>query len=111
MVLMERMYSANPHFVRCVKPNSKKEPGVVDSQLVLQQVRQNGVLYKHFCHVSLGRADPTKKAVEMADSSFAEQRVGMPFVHVKILGTWCFCDRLLGPGLAMLVLSNSSSLM
>ncbi|XP_009864497.1 PREDICTED: unconventional myosin-VIIa-like, partial [Apaloderma vittatum] len=37
MVLMERMYSANPHFVRCIKPNSQKEPGVVDSQVVLQQ--------------------------------------------------------------------------
>ncbi|XP_010282357.1 PREDICTED: myosin-IIIb-like, partial [Phaethon lepturus] len=37
MVLMERMYSANPHFVRCIKPNSQKEPGVVDSQLVLLQ--------------------------------------------------------------------------
>ncbi|XP_010013774.1 PREDICTED: unconventional myosin-VIIa-like, partial [Nestor notabilis] len=37
MVLMERMYSANPHFVRCIKPNSQKEPGVMDSQVVLQQ--------------------------------------------------------------------------
>ncbi|XP_074022392.1 unconventional myosin-VIIa-like [Numenius arquata] len=38
MVLMERMYSANPHFVRCIKPNSQKEPGVVDSQVVLLQL-------------------------------------------------------------------------
>ncbi|XP_009892538.1 PREDICTED: myosin-IIIb-like [Charadrius vociferus] len=37
MMLMERMYSANPHFVRCIKPNSQKEPGVVDSQVVLLQ--------------------------------------------------------------------------
>ncbi|XP_010085389.1 PREDICTED: myosin-IIIb-like, partial [Pterocles gutturalis] len=37
MVLMEKMYSANPHFVRCIKPNSQKEPGVVDSQVMLQQ--------------------------------------------------------------------------
>ncbi|XP_008941415.1 PREDICTED: SH2 domain-containing protein 7, partial [Merops nubicus] len=37
MMLMERMYSANPHFVRCIKPNSQKEPGVVDSQVMLQQ--------------------------------------------------------------------------
>ncbi|XP_030326245.1 myosin-IIIb-like isoform X2 [Strigops habroptila] len=44
MVLMERMYSANPHFVRCIKPNSQKEPGVVDSQVVLQQLRYNGLL-------------------------------------------------------------------
>ncbi|NWW96540.1 MYO3B protein, partial [Rhynochetos jubatus] len=44
MVLMERMYSANPHFVRCIKPNSQKDPGVVDSQVVLQQLRYNGLL-------------------------------------------------------------------
>ncbi|XP_052526541.1 myosin-IIIa-like isoform X2 [Tympanuchus pallidicinctus] len=44
MVLMERMYSANPHFVRCIKPNSQKQPGVVDSQMLLQQLRYNGLL-------------------------------------------------------------------
>ncbi|NXW09063.1 MYO3B protein, partial [Fregetta grallaria] len=44
MVLMERMYSANPHFVRCIKPNSQKEPGVVDSQVVLLQLQYNGLL-------------------------------------------------------------------
>ncbi|CAN0342036.1 unnamed protein product [Bubo scandiacus] len=44
MVLMERMYSANPHFVRCIKPNRQKEPGVVESQVVLQQLRYNGLL-------------------------------------------------------------------
>ncbi|XP_075770834.1 myosin-IIIb-like isoform X3 [Pelodiscus sinensis] len=43
-VLMERMYSANPHFVRCIKPNSRKEPGVIDSQVVLEQLRYNGLL-------------------------------------------------------------------
>ncbi|NXY22775.1 MYO3B protein, partial [Atrichornis clamosus] len=44
MVLMERMYSANPHFVRCIKPNSQKEPGVLDNQVVLLQLRYNGLL-------------------------------------------------------------------
>ncbi|XP_029861409.1 myosin-IIIb-like isoform X1 [Aquila chrysaetos chrysaetos] len=44
MMLMERLYSANPHFVRCIKPNSQKEPGVVDSQVVLQQLQYNGLL-------------------------------------------------------------------
>ncbi|NWQ66618.1 MYO3B protein, partial [Neopipo cinnamomea] len=44
MVLMERLYSANPHFVRCIKPNSQKEPGVVDNQMVLLQLRYNGLL-------------------------------------------------------------------
>ncbi|XP_050185824.1 SH2 domain-containing protein 4B-like isoform X2 [Myiozetetes cayanensis] len=44
MVLMERLYSANPHFVRCIKPNSQKEPGVVDNEMVLLQLRYNGLL-------------------------------------------------------------------
>ncbi|NXE95859.1 MYO3B protein, partial [Menura novaehollandiae] len=44
MVLMERMYSANPHFVRCIKPNSQKEPAVLDNQVVLLQLRYNGLL-------------------------------------------------------------------
>ncbi|XP_017583051.1 PREDICTED: myosin-IIIb-like, partial [Corvus brachyrhynchos] len=44
MVLMERMYSANPHFVRCIKPNIQKEPGVLDDQVVLLQLRYNGLL-------------------------------------------------------------------
>ncbi|NXH29851.1 MYO3B protein, partial [Myiagra hebetior] len=44
MVLMEKMYSANPHFVRCIKPNSQKEPGVLDNQVVLLQLRYNGLL-------------------------------------------------------------------
>ncbi|NXN32696.1 MYO3B protein, partial [Nycticryphes semicollaris] len=44
MMLMERMYSANPHFVRCIKPNGQKEPGVVDSQMVLLQLRYNGLM-------------------------------------------------------------------
>ncbi|XP_067399611.1 myosin-IIIb-like isoform X2 [Emydura macquarii macquarii] len=43
-VLMERMYSANPYFVRCIKPNSQKDPGIVDSQVMLQQLRYNGLL-------------------------------------------------------------------
>ncbi|NXR69009.1 MYO3B protein, partial [Rhadina sibilatrix] len=44
MVLMERMYSANPHFVRCIKPNREREPGVLDNQVVLLQLRYNGLL-------------------------------------------------------------------
>ncbi|NXU85139.1 MYO3B protein, partial [Xiphorhynchus elegans] len=44
MVLMEKMYSANPHFVRCIKPNNQKEPGVVDDQVVLLQLWYNGLL-------------------------------------------------------------------
>ncbi|XP_076876747.1 myosin-IIIb [Brachyhypopomus gauderio] len=43
-VLMEKMFAANPHFVRCIKPNSSKLPDLVDSKLVMDQLRYNGLL-------------------------------------------------------------------
>ncbi|XP_030048618.1 myosin-IIIa [Microcaecilia unicolor] len=44
VVLMEKMYSANPHFVRCIKPNGNKQPDVVDRKMILDQLRYNGLL-------------------------------------------------------------------
>jgi len=61
MVLMERMYSANPHFVRCIKPNSQKQPGVVDSHMLLQQVRKSSFLCTYFCQVSVGSGSEAGK--------------------------------------------------
>lgn len=43
-VLMEKMSSANPHFIRCIKPNSSKEAGALDTKMVLEQLRYNGLL-------------------------------------------------------------------
>lgn len=37
-VLMEKMFAASPHFVRCIKPNSSKLPDQVDSKLIMDQV-------------------------------------------------------------------------
>uniref|UniRef100_A0A3B4D9N5 Myosin-IIIb-like n=1 Tax=Pygocentrus nattereri TaxID=42514 RepID=A0A3B4D9N5_PYGNA len=37
-VLMEKMFAASPHFVRCIKPNSSKLPDQLDSKLVMDQV-------------------------------------------------------------------------
>lgn len=87
MVLMERMYSANPHFVRCIKPNSQKEPGVVDSQVVLQQVRKSCPLYRYFCHILVGRADPTKRLQRQREPESHLERAGTLFMHVEVLGT------------------------
>ncbi|XP_076459071.1 myosin heavy chain, striated muscle-like isoform X3 [Babylonia areolata] len=42
--LMKNLYSTHPHFVRCIIPNEFKEPGVIDSTLVLHQLQCNGVL-------------------------------------------------------------------
>lgn len=81
MVLMERMYSANPHFVRCIKPNSQKEPGVLDDQVVLLQV---SVLYTDFCHVSVGGQVPPKGCMwKVTRFSLPLQKEGWPhFVYV-----------------------------
>ncbi|KAL3850779.1 hypothetical protein ACJIZ3_012661 [Penstemon smallii] len=42
--LMQQLESTRPHFIRCIKPNSKKIPGVFERDLVLEQLRCCGVL-------------------------------------------------------------------
>uniref|UniRef100_A0A8C2VCK6 Myosin heavy chain 15 n=1 Tax=Chinchilla lanigera TaxID=34839 RepID=A0A8C2VCK6_CHILA len=42
--LMSKLKSTAPHFVRCIKPNVSKIPGIIDPAFVLQQLRYNGVL-------------------------------------------------------------------
>ncbi|KAG5354398.1 Myosin type-2 heavy chain 1 [Yarrowia sp. C11] len=42
--LMTRLQATHPHFVRCIIPNHKKQPQSLDSLLVLDQLRCNGVL-------------------------------------------------------------------
>jgi len=42
--LMAQLKSTQPHFVRCIMPNTLKEPGRMDVPLVLDQLRCNGVL-------------------------------------------------------------------
>lgn len=42
--LMTQLQETQPHFVRCIVPNTMKKPGRVDVPLVLDQLRCNGVL-------------------------------------------------------------------
>lgn len=42
--LMAQLQATQPHFVRCIVPNTHKKPGRVDVPLVLDQLRCNGVL-------------------------------------------------------------------
>ena len=42
--LMTNLQATQPHFVRCIIPNEIKKPGFMDNNLVLHQLRCNGVL-------------------------------------------------------------------
>merc|ERR1719150_3578981 len=42
--LMGVLYKTHPHFIRCVVPNTHKQPGGVESGLIMHQYQCNGVL-------------------------------------------------------------------
>ncbi|NXP26700.1 MYO15 protein, partial [Scytalopus superciliaris] len=42
--LVEKMERCNPFFVRCLKPNNKKEPGLFEADVVSTQLRYSGIL-------------------------------------------------------------------
>merc|ERR550519_1343853 len=42
--LMTTLYKTEPHFIRCVVPNTHKQPGGVESGLLMHQYQCNGVL-------------------------------------------------------------------
>ncbi|KAJ8629100.1 hypothetical protein MRB53_022423 [Persea americana] len=42
--LMQWLENTTPHFIRCIKPNSKQLPGIYEKDLILQQLRCCGVL-------------------------------------------------------------------
>nr|XP_015215599.1 PREDICTED: unconventional myosin-XV [Lepisosteus oculatus] len=42
--LVEKMDRCNPFFVRCLKPNNKKEPGLFEVEVVSTQLRYSGIL-------------------------------------------------------------------
>jgi len=42
--LMETLRGTNPHFIRCILPNIEQRPGYVVNEIVLHQLKCNGVL-------------------------------------------------------------------
>ena len=42
--LKDMLWSTSPHHVKCIKPNSVKQPGGFTAEMVLTQLRYSGVL-------------------------------------------------------------------
>ena len=42
--LMHTLHSTEPHFIRCIVPNTHKQPGMVEPPLIMHQLTCNGVL-------------------------------------------------------------------
>merc|ERR1711936_498017 len=42
--LMTTLHAAEPHFIRCIVPNTHKQPLVVETELIMHQLTCNGVL-------------------------------------------------------------------
>merc|ERR1712113_694773 len=42
--LMGTLHSTEPHFIRCIVPNTHKQPGSVEPELIMHQLTCNGVL-------------------------------------------------------------------
>merc|ERR1711981_1412574 len=42
--LMHTLHSTEPHFIRCIVPNTHKQPGMVETELIMHQLTCNGVL-------------------------------------------------------------------
>merc|ERR1711997_581118 len=42
--LMTTLHNTEPHFIRCIVPNTHKQPLVVETELIMQQLTWNGVL-------------------------------------------------------------------
>merc|ERR1712050_505678 len=42
--LMTTLHTCEPHFVRCLVPNTHKKPGEVEQPLIMHQLQCNGVL-------------------------------------------------------------------
>ncbi|KAL0266058.1 UNVERIFIED_CONTAM: hypothetical protein PYX00_011775 [Menopon gallinae] len=109
--LMDRLRQTSPHFVRCIIPNSEKSHAHMDSRMILDQLRCNGVLegirisrlgypsrilFKEFrkryqiladsvpsCVIGDADALATRRILETLKVSAANYRIGKTMVFFK----------------------------
>jgi len=43
-LLLDKLETTDPHFIRCIKPNEDQKPGILQNDSILHQLRCNGVL-------------------------------------------------------------------
>uniref|UniRef100_A0A1D1XV65 Myosin heavy chain, muscle n=1 Tax=Anthurium amnicola TaxID=1678845 RepID=A0A1D1XV65_9ARAE len=104
--LMTTLRSTQPHFVRCIIPNELKQPGVIDSHLVMHQLTCNGVLegiricrkgfpnrmnypdfklrYKILAPQAIAKVDDDKKCAEIILKNTALDEESYRLGHTKV---------------------------
>ncbi|XP_059351927.1 myosin heavy chain, muscle-like isoform X17 [Daphnia carinata] len=89
--LMKTLHSTQPHFIRCIIPNEFKQPGVIDSHLVMHQLTCNGVL----------------EGIRICRKGFPNRMVYPDFKHrYKLLCPSLIKDSMTGEQIAKLVLDK-----
>ena len=108
---MVTLHSCEPHFVRCLVPNTHKKPGDVEPPLIMSQLTCNGVLegiricmrgfpnrmlYPDFKsrYAVLGAAEinssaDNKTASYAGQSRFSQRKISS-WAHLRFLQSWCF---------------------
>ena len=65
--LMETLNSTQPHYVRCIKPNQLKQPGLFSGQIVFEQLTYSGEAAELTSQLRTDFAWKRKPEVERAD--------------------------------------------
>lgn len=86
---MQHLESTKPHFVRCIKPNSKQTAGVFEKGIVLEQLRCCEVL-------EVVRISRSGYATRMAHQEFMERfsatiLMSIYFLYLLIIGLVIIC--------------------
>ena len=75
--LMEKMSQGTPHFIRCIKPNVRKEPNAFNPDYILQQLRYTGVM-------ETTRIRRQGYATRLTFTEFVKRYPGLRALHLPI---------------------------